>query len=178
VSFGLLLLAFVAAVNPCRTSLALPRSPAVLALGSLVALAAGAALAAAGSVLLEALDVSPESFGLAAGLVLVLEGMRALVLPRPADEPELPGLGAALVPVAFPLLLQPGVVVLALAAGADDVAGRATGALAAALFLVTLAGARPIGARGEALFAAGGRVLGALEIAAGAALAVEAIRDV
>jgi small neutral amino acid transporter SnatA (MarC family) len=178
VSFGFLLLAFAAAVNPCRTSLALLRSPAVLALGSLVALAAGAALAAAGSVLLETLDVSPESFQLAAGLVLVLEGVRALVLPRPADEPELPGLGAALVPVAFPLLLQPGVVVLALAAGADDVAGEAIGALAVALILVALAGIRPIGARGEALFTAGGRVLGALEIAAGAALAVDAIRDV
>jgi small neutral amino acid transporter SnatA (MarC family) len=177
-SFGLLLFAFVAAVNPCRTRLALTGSRAALALGSLIALAAGAALAAAGGVLLDALDVSPESFRLAAGLVLTLEGLRALVLPRPAAEPELPGLGAALVPVAFPILLQPGVVVLALAAGGDDVAGEAIGALALALVLVALAGARPIGARGEALFAAGARLLGALEIAVGAALAVDAIRDV
>jgi small neutral amino acid transporter SnatA (MarC family) len=178
VSFGFLLLAFGAAVNPCRTRLALPGSRAALVLGSLVALAAGAALAVAGDVLLEALDVSPESFRLAAGLVLTLEGLRALVLPRPAEEPELPGLGAALVPVAFPLLLQPGVVVLALAAGADGVVGEGIGALAVALLLVGLARLVPLGARGEGLFAAGARILGALEIVAGAALAVDAIRDV
>jgi len=178
VSFGFLLFAFIAAVNPCRTRLALPASPAALVLGSLIALGAGAALTVAGDILLETLDVSPESFRLAAGLVLTLEGLRALVLPRPAKEPELAGLGAALVPVAFPLLLQPGVVVLALAAGGEGVAGEGIGALAVALLVVGLVGITPFGARGEGLLAAGARILGTLEIAAGAALAVEAIRDV
>jgi small neutral amino acid transporter SnatA (MarC family) len=177
-SFGLLLFAFAAALNPCRTRLGLPESGAALVLGAFVALAAGAGLAAAGSIVLEWLDVSPESFRLAAGLVLTLEGLRALVVPRPVAEPELPGLSAALVPVAFPLLLQPGVVVLALGAGGDGVAGEAIGALAAALVLVGLAGALPAGPRAVALLAAGGRLFGALEIAAGAALAVDAIRDV
>jgi hypothetical protein len=121
--------------------------------------------------LLDALDVSPESFRLAAGLVLAVEGARALVWPRPADEPELPGLAAALVPVAFPLLLQPGVIVLALAAGAEDVAASGIGALAVALLLAAALPAR-------ALLPAGARVLGALEIVAGAALAVAAIADV
>lgn len=177
-SFGFLLLAFGAAVNPCRTRLALPGSRAALVLGSLVALAAGAALAVAGDVLLEALDVSPESFRLAAGLVLGLEGARALLSPRPPREPELPGLGAALVPVAFPLLLQPGVVMLALAAGADDVAGRAVGALCVAFAVVVLAGAVRVEGRGEALLAAGARLVGALEVGLGVALAVDALRDV
>ncbi len=149
VSFGFLLLAFAAAVNPCRTRLALPASRAAVALGSLIALAAGAALGGCGSVLLDALDVSPESFRLAAGLVLALEGLRALVVPRPAEEPELAGLGAALVPVAFPILLQPGVVVLALAAGGDGVAGEAVGALAVALLLVGLAGVSRSGPAGR-----------------------------
>jgi small neutral amino acid transporter SnatA (MarC family) len=157
-SFGFLLLAFAAALNPCRTRLGMPRRREAL--------------------LLDSLDVSPESFRLAAGLVLTLEGLRALVLPRPAAEPELPQLGAALVPVAFPLLLQPGVVVLALAAGGEGVAGEAIGALAAALVLVGLAGSLPTGPRAEALLAAGGRLFGALEIAVGAALAVDAIKDV
>lgn len=177
-SLGFLLAAFAAAVNPCRTRLALPASQAALVLGSLIALGACATLAVAGDVVLEALDVSPESFRLAAGIVLTLEGLRALVLPRPAKEPELAGLGGALVPVAFPLLLQPGVVVLALAAGADGVAGEGVAALAVALLLVGLAGITPIGTRGEGLLVAGGRILGALEIAAGVALAVDAIRDV
>jgi small neutral amino acid transporter SnatA (MarC family) len=177
-SFGFFLLAFAAALNPLLTRLAAPGRPAALALGALVALAAGAALAAAASVLLDALDVSPESLRLAAGLVLVLEGSRVLVLPRLGAEPALPGLGAALVPVAFPLLLRPGVVMLSLAAGGDGSVGEAVGALAAALVLVVLVGAVSMGPRTEPLLAAGARVLGALEIAAGAALAVDAIRDV
>jgi small neutral amino acid transporter SnatA (MarC family) len=177
-SFGFLLLAFVAAANPCRASLVLPPQPPALAVGALVALGTCAALAASGGVVLDALDVSPESFRLATALVLGLEGVRALLLPRPPTEPELPGLGAALVPIAFPLLLQPGVVMLALAAGADDVAGRAVGALAAAFGMVVLTGAVRVEERGGALLAAGGRLIGALELAVGVALAVDAVRDV
>jgi len=178
VSFGFLLLAFVAAANPCRASLALPPRPPALAVGALVTLAACAALAASGGVVLAALDVSPESFRLATALVLGLEGVRALLLPRPPREPELPGLGAALVPITFPLLLQPGVVMLALAAGADEVAGRALGALAVAFGVVVLAGTVQVEERGAALLAAGGRLVGALELAVGVALAVDAVRDV
>ena len=172
-SFGFLLLAFVAAANPCRASLVLPPRPPALAVGALVGLCACTALAAAGGVVLGALDVSPESFRLATALVLGLEGVRALLLPRPPTEPELPGLGAAIVPIAFP-----GVVMLALAAGADDVAGRAVGAVAAAFGVVVLAGAVQVEARGEALLAAGGRLIGALELAVGVTLAVDAVRDV
>lgn len=177
-SFAFLLFAFAAAVNPCRLRLVLPASQAAVALGALLALAAGAAIALTGSVVLDALDVSPESFKLAAGLVLALEGLRTLILPRPAQEPELGGLGAAVVPVLFPLLLQPGVVILALTAGGEDVAGGAIGALAVALLMVCLAGLAKIGPRGEALFVAGSRLLGSLELAAGAALAVDGIREI
>ena len=158
-----------------------PRSPdrrAAVALGALLALAAVAAVAALGGALLDALDISPESFRLGAALVLALEGARALVFGRPGAEPELAGLQAAVVPVAFPLLLTPGVVALAIAAGGDDVEAEAVGALALALALVlavTLVRRDP---RHDALLAAGGRLLGALEIAAGVALAVGAIRDV
>jgi small neutral amino acid transporter SnatA (MarC family) len=169
-SVWLLLLAFAGAVNPCRIRPALPRRPAA-ALGALVALAAAAALVALGDAILDALDVSPESFGLAAGLVLAVEGARALVWPAAPPEPELPGLAAALVPAAFPLFLQPGVVVLALAAGAEGAELRALAAFAVAL---ALALALPRGG----LLPAGARLLGALEIVAGAALALAAIGDV
>jgi multiple antibiotic resistance protein len=177
-STGFFLLAFAVALNPPLVRLAAPRRAEVLVLGSLVALAVGAALAVAANALLDALDISPESLRLAAGLVLALEGLRVLVLPRPAAEAALPGLGAALVPVAFPLLLQPGVVMLSLAAGGDGSVGEVVGALAVALALVVLAAAVPVGPRTVPLLAAGGRLLGAVEIAAGAALAVDAIRDV
>jgi small neutral amino acid transporter SnatA (MarC family) len=126
-------------------------------------------------VFLDALDVSPESFRLAAGLVLALEGARTLVWPRPGTEPAPPGLRAALVPVAFPLLLQPGVVTLALAAGGDEAVWEAIAALAIVL-AVTAAAAGALQPGG--LLVAGSRLLGALELAAGTELAVDAIRDV
>ena len=81
-------------------------------------------------------------------------------------------------PVAFPLLLSPGVVALAVAAGGDDVELVALGALVVALALVLALTLVPRGERADSLLAAGGRLLGALEIAAGVALAVGAIRDV
>jgi small neutral amino acid transporter SnatA (MarC family) len=179
VTFAFLVFAFVAAVNPCRLRLVLPTSREAVALGALLALGSAAALAAVGGAFLRALDISPETFRLAAALVLGLEGARALLLARPAREPELGGLGAALVPVAFPLLLSPGVVALAVAAGGDGVELEAVVALAIACGLVLATTLVPRDGRAaDALFLAGGRLLGALEIVAGIALAVSAVRDV
>jgi small neutral amino acid transporter SnatA (MarC family) len=178
VSFAFLLLALVASVNPCRVRLVLPERRAAVALGALLALGSGAAVAAVGGPLLDALDISPETFRLAAAVVLALEGARALLLARPAREPELGGLGAALVPVLFPLLLTPGVVILALTAGGDDIVGKAVVALALAFALAVLATWIPRGERTDALLAAGGRLFGAAEIAVGIALAVDSLHDV
>ncbi len=142
-TFAFLVFALVAAVNPCRLRLVLPERRTAVALGTLLALGAVAAIAALGGALLDALDISPESFRLGAALVLALEGARALVFARPAAEPELPGLRAALVPVAFPLLLSPGVVALAVAAGGDEVEPEAAAAAAVALRARTRRDARP-----------------------------------
>ena len=177
-SFGFLLLALVASVNPCRVRLVLPERREAVALGALIAFGSAAGLAAVGGAFLDALDITPETFRLAAAVVLALEGARALVVARPAREPELGGLGAALVPVAFPLLLTPGVVMLALTAGGDDIVGEAVGALVVAFALVLLATLTPRGPRPDALLAAGGRLLGAVEIAVGIALAVDSLHDV
>lgn len=177
-SFAFLLLALVVSANPCRARLALPERREAVALGALVALGVASGIAAVGSGFLDALDISPETFRLAAAVVLAIEGTRALLLARPAREPELAGLGAALVPVAFPLLLTPGVVMLALTAGGDDMVGEAVGALTVAFGLVLLTTLIPRGARADALLAAGGRLLGAVEIAVGVALAVDSLHDV
>jgi small neutral amino acid transporter SnatA (MarC family) len=178
VTFAFLAFALVAAVNPCRLRLALPDRRGAVVVGTLVALAVFAAISAIGGGLLDALDISPESFRLGAAAVLVLEGARALVFARPTAEPELAGLKAGLVPVAFPLLLTPGVVALAVAAGGDGVEAEAVGALAFALAFVLVATPLRRGRRVDALLAAGGRLLAGLEIVAGVALAVDAVRDV
>ena len=158
--------------------LVLPERRPAVALGALLALGSGAAVAAVGGAFLDALDISPETFLLAAGLVLALEGARALLVARPAAEPVLAGLGAAVVPVLFPLLLTPGVVALALAAGGDGLAAEAVGALAVALAAVVLTTWIRRGERADGLLAAGGRLLGAAEVAAGIALAVDSLHDV
>lgn len=177
-SFAFLLVALVTSVNPCRLRLVLPERRTAVALGALIALGSGAAVAAVGDAFLDALDITPETFRLASAVVLALEGARALVLARPTREPELGGLGAALVPVAFPLLLTPGVVMLALTAGGDDIVGWAVAALGAAYALALLSTFIPRSTRADALLAAGGRLLGAAEIAAGVALAVDSLHDV
>jgi small neutral amino acid transporter SnatA (MarC family) len=178
VSFAFLLVALVASTNPCRVRLVLPERRPAVGLGAVIALASASGVAAVGGALLDALDISPETFRLAGAVVLTLEGARAVVLARPGPEPQLNGLGAALVPVAFPLLLTPGVVMLALTAGGDDLVWRAVGALAVAFALVLLTTWVRRGARPDALLTAGGRLLGAAEIAAGIALAVDALHDV
>ena len=135
-------------------------------------------VAAVGGAFLDALDISPETFRLAAALVLALEGARALLLARPATEPELAGSAPRSSRSLFPLLLTPGVVALALAAGGDDMAGEAVGALAITFAAVVLTTWIPRGERADALLGAGGRLLGAAEIAAGIALAVDSLHDV
>lgn len=177
-TLAFLLLALVASVNPCRLRLVLPERREAVALGALIALGSAAGVAAVGGAFLEALDITPETFRLASAVVLALEGARALVLARPAREPELGGLGAALIPVAFPLLLTPGVVMLTLTAGGDDDVALAVGALVVAFALVLLTTLIRRGARADALLAAGGRLLGAAEIAVGVALAVDSLHDV
>jgi small neutral amino acid transporter SnatA (MarC family) len=178
VSFAFLLVALVASTNPCRVRLVLPERRTAIALGALIALGSASGVAAVGGAFLDALDITPETFRLASAVVLALEGTRALVLARPAAEPELGGLGAALVPIAFPLLLTPGVVMLALTAGGDDIVGQAVGAFVATFALVVLVALIPRGVRADALLAAGGRLLGAVEIAVGVALAVDSLHDV
>ena len=177
-SFAFLLVALVTSVNPCRLRLVLPERRSAVAFGALIALGSGAAVAAVGDAFLDTLDITPETFRLASAVVLALEGARALVLARPTREPELGGLGAALVPVAFPLLLTPGVVMLALTAGGDDIVGWAVAALGVACALALLSTFIPRSTRADALLAAGGRLLGAAEIAAGVALAVDSLHDV
>ena len=88
-TFSFLLFALVAAVNPCRLRLVLPERRGAVLLGAMIALAGVAAIALVGGALLDALDISPESFRLGAAVVLALEGARSLVLARPGRRRRL-----------------------------------------------------------------------------------------
>src|SRR5829696_8477375 len=107
---------------------ALPVEAAVA--GSIVAGAVTALVAAAGGPLLRALDVSPATGLIGAGLVVALVGVVDAVRPPGGPFPAAgPGHGL-LVPLLMPALLRPSLALLALAVTAD--AGWAAGAGVAA----------------------------------------------
>ncbi|HZC12538.1 MAG TPA: hypothetical protein VE270_00840, partial [Thermoleophilaceae bacterium] len=119
-------LALLLALNPARAAFAVPRggrSPrgvaGLAAAGGTCGALAVCAAALVGDPLLDALDVSDSSFRIAAGIVAALAGAIDLFRRPPSPEPALNGWGAALVPVAIPLVARPALLVLALGAGAD-----------------------------------------------------------
>lgn len=153
-NFAFLVAAFVATVNGPRVRLAHPERG--LFLPALGALGLAAAAIAFAEELLEALAISPESFRIAAGLVLAVAGLRTLVRPVPGRAPALAA--------AF----TPELAVLAVSAGADDATGRAVAAAAVGVVLV-LAPVRAVPAA---------RFLAALQVVVAVALVVGGIRDV
>jgi hypothetical protein len=164
VSFAFLVAGFLATTNAGRFALAgqadrpPPRS-------IVLALCAGLGLVAAATVfaddLLDALDISPESFRIAAGLVLGAAGVRTLVWPRPSSGP-------------FPaVLVTPDLACVALSFGADEDSWKVLAAAAVSLPFLLAAVARP---RGPLVLAT--QFLAALELVVAVALIVSGVREV
>ncbi|HEU0171713.1 MAG TPA: hypothetical protein VFR26_09695 [Acidimicrobiales bacterium] len=147
--------ALVAALNPVRAALGVPRvggRPAVgvAALGGALGAAIVAAVALAGDALLAALDVSDPAARIAAGAVAAVAGAIDLFRRPPAAEPALGGWGAALVPVAVPLVIRPALVLGAVSAQADRGFGVVAAALLVGVGALAAAAAVPItGAAGR-----------------------------
>jgi small neutral amino acid transporter SnatA (MarC family) len=144
-SIWLWLVALVAAFDPFRVAKALPRTDRtrraitqVAALGGLIGSVAVVALALASDWLVDVLDVSTPALRIAAGAVAAVAGIVGMIrrTPDDADVTPLPGLRAALVPVAVPLVVGPALVILAMSAHADR--GVPTVALALALGVAAL----------------------------------------
>jgi hypothetical protein len=163
-SFGFMVVAFVATTNAGRVALACRGgrpTPRTLAL----ALMAGSGLVAVGAVfadeLLDALAISPESFRIAAGLVLAAAGLRTIVWPQPSG------------PFAA-ILVTPALACLAVSFGADEATGKVLGAAAIALAAAAIAVAagprEPIGRAAE--------FLAALQVVVAVALVISGVRDV
>ena len=149
----------VAALNPFRAAFGVPRAGrsrrdvAVLAgLGGLVGATAVLAVGAIGGVIVDALDASEAALRIGAGAVAVIVGIVDLLQSPPAPEPALPGWRAALVPVAVPLVARPGLLILALAAGAAGAGWATAGALAGSVgVLVVIAPLAPVDDPGPGL---------------------------
>lgn len=169
------LVAFTGALDPFRRRgcLSVTRRRDVV-LGAVLAGTAYVAIAALGTTVREALDVSAPNARLAAGLVLLAVGLHAVITPLPrlavVDAPR-----AWLAPVAFPVLLRPDLALVALAAdGAPSLAsvvGAATLALALTVVWWDRAPAH-VGARVERGLSA---VLGALTVLAAVRLLLDGL---
>jgi hypothetical protein len=164
-SFPFLVAGFLATMNAGRVALAAvaarpaPRERAA-------AVAAGAALAAAGvlagTALLDWLEISPESWRIAAAIVLGATAVRTIVWPAASGAP-------------FPaVLVTPELAAVAVSFGADESTGKALAAAAIGLLPALLA----VRARRAETSALAAQFLAALQIVVAIALAVSGIRDV
>ena len=169
-SFGFLIAGFLAATNAGRVALAREsEQPSRRTLAA--ALVAGAAIVVAATVfagdLLDALTISPESFRIAAGFVLLVTAIRTIIWPSTSAGP-------------FPaVLVTPELAVLALSFGADEPTGKVLGAAAISLPLLAIAATRlPLGGRAPLSSTATAQLLAGLQIVVAVALAISGMRDV
>ncbi len=179
--------ALVAVVNPARAVASV--APGLLRSGRWVFLAGSAVAAVMGVALvllhdpvLDLLSVSEPTFRLGAGLVIAAMGLRSLLLePEPWSEGIAGGRLAALVPVAFPVLIAPELAVSAVDLGADEGNGIAIVGVLVAMALAGLLGSWPRVARDgdrSVWLVPLGRLLGAGAVIFGVARAVSGVFDV
>jgi len=183
-TFGLLLAAYLGVLNVARARLGAPEGsdgrarPWPLAGGSLLALGLVAALAGWSGPLLRALQITPETFRIAAGIAGVIAAAHILIVPRPAAEPVPGGWWAALWPVCFPLLVGPEVMAMAVATGTREGVPATLAAAGAALAVLLALGALPRRPLPDRVLVWLARVLALVLLVVGLWLAVDGIRDV
>ncbi|GAB4322659.1 MAG: hypothetical protein Kow0010_03510 [Dehalococcoidia bacterium] len=181
--FARMLLVFFATVNPAYVLLSAAgplsgrggRAPLAGAAG-VIAVVLALAAAFGSNRILDALEVEPETFRTSAGIVMVVVGV--LIIWRPTERyPFDPGPGAAIFPLAIPLLAGPATLVAAISSADDP--GRAETALAATIIVAATASAVAIApARFEAALTSIARLTGALLIVLAVALIVSGVRDI
>ena len=180
-SVVLLVVAMAAAVNPFRSRLGLRSEPLALVpltVGVVVGLGGVALLAVIAPDLLSLLQVTPEMFLIAGGLVAIVAGARSVFFPRPFEEPTLPGWREGLWPIAFPRILSAEVMVLTIALVSQRGTGTTIAAAAVGVgALAVLSRIKVAGWTGR-LLAACGQVSAALLMTVGIWMMIEGIRDV
>lgn len=185
--FARLLVTFLAAVNPAAVALAAQDRFATTSTRPVVAKTAlaGAGVAAllfaiavlAADPLLDFLNVAPETFRIAAGIVMATAGVFAVWRARVASAAMEGDWRDAIFPLGLPLLAGPAGLITAMSYALDEgravtfVAAVGIVAVGAALCVVqTRTAARPLDALA--------RIAGALLVVIAAGLIVEGVRDI
>ncbi|MEP6871304.1 MAG: MarC family protein [Anaerolineaceae bacterium] len=177
---------FFAAINPPAIALAMGRRGEdhdarfrwlVPAIGVAIAAVLYGLAAVGAERVLHGLDIEPESFRLAAGIVMAAVGIFVIWRGAPDTTGDDVGLQAAVFPLALPLLFSPAGLVAAVTYGADDGGGKAFGALVLALAIAAvLLVSQP--RRGMPALDALARITGALLVVIAAGLVVDGVRAV
>jgi small neutral amino acid transporter SnatA (MarC family) len=184
VSFAVALIAAAATVNPLRLWSGLPGRDReerlrLTALGAGLVVLVLVVLAALSRLLLDGLDISDPTARIAAGVAIVVTGVRDAFASPARVEPALPGPMAALVPVALPHLLGPGITLLTLSIAADRGVGEAALVVALANGLVVLSSTWPAPTGAAARAARAGQVMtSGLALALGASLMLDGVLDI
>lgn len=173
-----MLLILVAAINPprLRPLLDVRARPGESVAAALIVFGAGAILVGFADGILDALEITVETWHIGAGVVGLFVGARVLVAPGLSDVEVPDGWAAVVVPFAFPLLITPQLAALAVLLGAAESKVATMGWLAASLVLTLGTGLVPY--RKEGAWSAAARFLGALLVILSVALVVAGIRDV
>ena len=141
-----------------------------------IVFSAGALFIGFATGILDAFEITDETWNIGAGLVGILVGGRVLVIPRftGIEVPE--RWTAAVAPFAFPLLFTPQLAALTILLGASESKTAAIGLLGAALTLTI--GVCSLRYRNPNLWSAAARFLGASLVILSVALVIAGIRDV
>lgn len=141
-SSTLIALAAISAANPFRVGACAPLPKdtrrQTSAVATAVSLIAVGALVALSDPILDLLNVSGSSSRIAAGVAVLVLGVRDLFAQPPAPEPALEGWLAGLVPLAFPAIFSPALAILAISAAAERGAGTALGIIGAVILAIGL----------------------------------------
>ncbi|MEE8498250.1 MAG: MarC family protein [Acidimicrobiia bacterium] len=180
----LALVAYVAALNPARTRLGVPENDNggarmdLLGPGTAIGVLALVAIAAISDPVLDALEISPETFRIAAGFVLVIVATWMMFVPIPTSEPVPDGFAARFWPVAFPRVISPETITLTLSIGASDGLGLVLPGLGLAAGLLVALGPLRAGPMTGRVMAALGRVAAVILVVVGVWLALQGVREV
>lgn len=172
-------LAVLAAVNPPALAASLRGGERVPVMAA--AAAAGAVLAAGlgglSAPLLDALDVGPATFRVAAAVVLGVTSVQRLVMGGAPDGGMAGGgWGRVAVPLLVPLLVTPQLAMVSISAGVDHGMLAVAAAAAAVMALAGVAATLPAGR--APVWAAGARFVAAAGVLIALALAVDGIRTI
>ena len=169
----------VATVSPAIVVLRLPGIGwAKLVAGMAAAGVVGTLLVAVADPLAELAEVEPESVRIAAGLVLGVTGLARLAIPVGRREEVFSGAAAWLVPVAYPVVVGPELVLALLAAGVGGQAWAGSIGLAVGLGLAAIATLAGDTAVPAPIWRATARLTAAVQVLVAIALTVDAIRAV